>query len=394
MSQTAQAAKPARIDSVDFLRGLVIVLMALDHVRDYTTNIRYDPLDAEQTNLALYFTRWITHFCAPAFVFLAGTSAGFQLQGGKSKATLSKFLITRGLWLILLELTIILFGWKFNFTPMLFLQVIWVIGAGMIFLAALIHLPLWAIAAFGSVMIAGHNLLDGVRVPFDFNNPTSDPGHILWAVLHQLTPLKVGPFFVFLAYPLIPWVGVMALGYVFAELYRRPEAERRSTLLKVGLGASAAFLLLRGINVYGDSQAWAAQDTILKTVMVFLNVNKYPPSLDFVLMTLGPALVVLSFAERWKGAIYDFYVTFGRVPLFFYVLHIYLAHLLAIGLAAAQGHPASSMMVFFFFYPPDYGVGLGWVYAFWILVVGALYFPCLWFAGVKRRSKKWWMSYF
>lgn len=387
------AARP-RIDSIDFLRGLVIVLMALDHVRDYTTNIRFDPLDADQTNAILYFTRWITHYCAPTFVFLAGVSAGLQNQKGKSKAKLSSFLVTRGLWLVFLELTVILFGWKFNFTPILFLQVIWVIGVSMIVLAALIHLPLWAIAAFAVVLIFGHNLFDGIRIPFDFNAPTGDPQHILWAFLHQLTPLQIGPFFTFLAYPLIPWVGVMALGYVFAELYRRPEKERRSLLLRIGLGAVAAFLVVRGINIYGDPQPWTERDTLVKTAMAFLNVNKYPPSLAFVLMTLGPALVILSFAERWKGPVYNFFVMFGRVPLFFYILHIYLAHLAAVALAVSQGYPASSLMVFFFFFPPEYGVGLPAIYAIWVAVVAILYLPCRWFAGVKRRSNKWWMSYF
>lgn len=388
------ASKPARIDAIDFLRGLVIVLMALDHVRDYTTSVRFDPLDAEQTNLVLYFTRWVTHYCAPAFVFLAGVSAGLQNQKGKSKAALSRFLVTRGLWLIFLELTIILFGWKFNFTPMLFLQVIWAIGASMIILAALIHLPVWAIAGIGAAMILGHNLLDAIRVPFDFSAPTGDPQHILWAILHQLTPVQAGPFMIFVAYPLIPWVGVMALGYVFAGLYRRPEQERRSLLLKIGLGVVAAFFVVRGLNIYGDPQPWTERDTLAKTVMAFLNVNKYPPSLSFLLMTLGPALIILSLAERWKGPVYNFFVTFGRAPLFFYILHIYLAHLVAVALAVSQGYPPQSVMVFFFFYPPEYGVGLGPVYVLWIAVVAALYLPTRWFGGVKQRSRSWWMSYF
>jgi uncharacterized membrane protein len=277
---------------------------------------------------------------------------------------------------------------------MLFLQVIWVIGVSMVILAALIHLPLWAIAAISIVTIAGHNLLDGIRVPFDFNNPASDPQHILWAFLHQLTPLQLGPFTAFLAYPIVPWFAVMALGYVFAELYRRPEAERRSLLLRIGIGATAAFLIVRGVNIYGDPRPWESQETLLKSAMDFLNVNKYPPSLAFVLMTLGPALIVLSLAERWKGPVSNFFVTFGRVPLFFYVLHIYLAHLVAVALATAQGYPPQSVMVFFFFYPPEYGAGLAWVYVFWIAVVAALYFPSRWFAGVKKRSRSWWMSYF
>ena len=394
MSQTVQSVKPARIDSIDFLRGLVIVIMALDHVRDYVTNVRFDPLDPDQTNALLYFTRWITHFCAPVFVFLAGTAGGFQRQKGKSVGELSRFLLTRGLWLIFLELTVVLFGWKFNFQPLFFLQVIWAIGASMVVLAGLVFLPLRAIAAIGAVMILGHNLLDGFSAPVGFNAPATALPDILWVILHQQAPIQIGPVFIFLAYPLIPWIGVMALGYAFAEFYARGETSRRSLLLKIGLGATAAFLILRGVNIYGDPTPWTSYDTLLKTAMSFFNVQKYPPSLIFLLMTLGPAMIVLSFAERWKGAVYDIFVTFGRVPLFFYVIHIYVAHLAAVGLAVAQGHPASSLMVFFFFFPPDYGVGLGGVYLIWIFVVAALYFPCKWFAGVKQRSKKWWLAYF
>lgn len=186
----------------------------------------------------------------------------------------------------------------------------------------------------------------------------------------------------------------MALGYAFAEFYARAEEPRRSLLLKVGLGATAAFLILRGVNIYGDPTPWKSYDTFGKTAMSFFNVQKYPPSLLFLLITLGPALVVLSFAERWKGAVYDVFVTFGRVPLFFYILHIYLAHLVAVGLGVAQGLPTSAMINLFFFFPERYGVGLGGVYLAWIFVVAALYFPCKWFAGVKRRSRRWWLSYF
>lgn len=201
MPQTAQSAKPARIDSVDFLRGLVIVIMALDHVRDYVTNVRFDPLDLEQTNAALYLTRWITHFCAPVFVFLAGTAGGFQRQKGKSVAELSRFLLTRGLWLIFLELTVVLFGWKFNFAPLFFLQVIWAIGASMIALTALVWLPLRAIAAVGAVMILGHNFLDGITAPANFNAPATALPDILWVILHQQAPVRIGPATIFFFIP-------------------------------------------------------------------------------------------------------------------------------------------------------------------------------------------------
>jgi uncharacterized membrane protein len=391
---SAATSKPARLASVDFLRGLVIVIMALDHVRDYTSNIRFDPLDPEQTNAALYLTRWITNYCAPAFVFLAGAGAGFQRHAGKTPAQLSIFLLTRGLWLIFLEVTVILIGWKFNFSPLVFLQVIWAIGISMVALAALVRLPLWAIFAVAAVMVLGHNLFDGVRVPFDFQHPTSEPSHILWALLHQSTPLQIGPFFVFVAYPVVPWIGVMALGYCFAEAYRLPEPERRKLLMRIGLCVIGAFLVLRAVNLYGDPQPWKLLDTTLKTAMTFFNTAKYPPSLQFLLMTLGPAILLLAFAEKWKGRVFDFITVFGRVPLFFYVLHIYLAHLFAVGLGVAQGFPATAMTQFVFSFPPNYGVDLPWVYFAWIALVVTLYPACVWFGGVKRRSKHWVLSYF
>jgi uncharacterized membrane protein len=390
----AAVEKAPRIQSIDFLRGVVIVIMALDHVRDYTTVARIDPLDPAVTDGALYLTRWITNFCAPVFVFLAGTSAGLQRRAGKSSADLSRFLLSRGLWLIFLELTVVLFGWKFNFQPMVFLQVIWAIGASMIILAALVRLPLAATAAFAAVLIVGHHLLDGVQIPVDFASPASAPGAILWSVLHQTAPLQIGPFFVFLAYPLVPWVGVMAAGYVAVELYAAPPEARRRRLIAAGAAMIALFVLLRATNFYGDPAPWAAFDSATKTAMSFFNTTKYPPSLSFLLMTLGPALILLALAERWRGRAIEFFVVFGRVPLFFYVIHIYAAHLAAVALGSAQGHPPSAMMVVFFNFPPDYGVGLSGVYAIWIAVVAALFPLCLWFGRVKRRSKAWWMAYF
>jgi uncharacterized membrane protein len=386
-------AKGPRIDSVDFLRGLVIVVMALDHVRDYVTSVRFDPLDLTQTNAALFLTRWITHFCAPVFVFLAGTSAGLQAAAGKTKSELARFLLTRGLWLIFLELTVIYFGWTFNFTPSAFLQVIWAIGVSMIVLAGLIFLPIPAIAAVAAILILGHNAFDAVSAP-QFAAPTTGAGPVAWMFLHHMGFTQAGPVAVFVAYPLVPWVGVMALGYVFAGLYRMGEAERGTLLVRAGLVAFAAFAALRGFNIYGDPQPWSAQSGALKTALSFVNTSKYPPSLLFLLMTLGPSLIVLAFAERWRGAIHDFFVAFGRVPLFFYVIHIYLAHAAAAALAVGQGFPAQSLFVHFLFLPQGYGYGLGVVYLVWFAVVAALYPACVWFGRVKKRSRAWWMSYF
>lgn len=403
MTASLKKAK-SRIQSVDFLRGLVIVLMALDHVRDYVSNAAVDPLDIEQTDPALFFTRWITHFCAPIFIFLAGTSAGFQAHAGKRGKDLSMFLLTRGLWLIFLELTVVKIGWMFNpllFVGYHFMQVIWAIGVSMIVLAVLVWLPMRVIAAVSVVMIVGHHFL----APIDFAVaselaqggpfPTATSfGEALWLTLHMQGAIPVGPTTAFIAYPLIPWIGVMALGYVFAEIYTREAARRQSLMLKLGGASVALFFVLRAINAYGDPSHWEVQDSIIKTMLSFLNVTKYPPSLIFLLMTLGPALIILSFSERWRGKAFDIFVMFGRVPLFFYVIHIYVAHLAAVVLATIQGHGASSAMTFFVFFPPEFGVGLFGVYAIWIAIVVGLYFPSHWFAGVKKRSNKWWMSYF
>lgn len=392
-ASTGANARRSRIDSVDFLRGLVIVIMALDHVRDYVTNVRFDALDLDQSNAALFFTRWITHFCAPAFVFLAGTSAGFQAQAGKSRNELAAFLLTRGLWLIYLELTVIYFGWTFNFQPAAFLQIIWAIGVSMIALAGLIYLPVPAIAALGAIMVLGHNAFDGLGTA-NFNAPTTGLANILWMLLHEQGFTLFGPVPIFVAYPLIPWVGVMALGYVFAGLYRKPEQERRRLVFRLGLTMIGAFILLRGFNVYGDAVPFSAQESVSKTLMSFVNTDKYPPSLLFLLMTLGPAFLVLSFAEKWRGPVYEVFVTFGRVPLFFYVAHIYLVHAIAVGLAVSQGFEANALFTMFLFLPQGYGFGLPVVYLVWFTVITLMYPACLWFAGVKKRSTKWWISYF
>ncbi len=393
MTAIGAAARQPRIQSVDFLRGLVIVIMAIDHVRDYVTNVRIDALDLDQTNEALFFTRWITHFCAPAFIFLAGTSAGFQAQSGKSRNELAMFLLTRGLWLIFLELTVVYFGWTFNFLPAAFLQVIWAIGVSMIALAGLIYLPVPAIAAIGGLMVTGHNAFDGLGTA-SFNAPTTGAANILWMFLHQQGFTLLGPVPIFVAYPLIPWIGVMALGYVFAGLYRKPEEERRRLIFRLGLAMIGAFILMRGFNVYGEPAPFRAQESFARTLMSFVNTDKYPPSLLFLLMTLGPAFLILSFAGKCRGPIHDFFVTFGRVPLFFYVAHIYVVHAIAVGLAMAQGFEAKALFTMFLFLPEGYGYGLPVVYLVWLSVIAFMYPACLWFAGVKKRSRQWWMSYF
>jgi uncharacterized membrane protein len=397
-----------RIDAIDLLRGIVMVVMMLDHTRDFVHNAVYqfDPTDPARTNIALFFTRWITHFCAPVFVFLAGTGAYLQFARGKSKGELSRFLVTRGLWLIFLEVTLVRIGVSFTFDYRFlgFLQVIWVIGVSMIVLAALIHLPLKVITAFGLLMIGVHNYFDGFRFESWRGPGTPVPSLTgkLWILLHQ--PFEAFPVadfpspVVFVVYPLIPWVGVMAVGYAFGALYQLNAQRRRRLLVIIGGVATSLFIILRAINEYGDPSAWSQQKNIIYTVLSFLNTSKYPPSLLFLLMTLGPSILALALFEAKDtsgGKIREFFVTFGRVPLFFYLLQWFTAHTISILLHLAFGKPVSWL-----FQMPgtslpsgDIGFNLAVVYAAWIIGVLILYPLCKWFAGVKARRKDWWLSY-
>ncbi len=380
-----------RLDSIDLLRGLVMVIMALDHVRDYFTIARFDPLDLTQTTPGLFITRWITHFCAPTFVFLAGTGAYLSLTRGKSKKEISKFLLTRGLWLILIELTWVRFGWLFNldYSLMIF-QVIWATGWSMIVLAALVHLQVRTVAFFGIGMIVLHNLLDPI-VPGDlgiFGWP--------WMILHEGGDIEWSSGnHIFAAYPLVPWIGVMAAGFAFGTVFGKDESERRKTLLKLGLGITAGFIVIRATNVYGDSHHWSVQGNMLNTFFSFIDCVKYPPSLLYLMMTLGPAIASLAFFEKVRGKVADFFVVFGRVPFFYYMLHIPLIHGLALIVAIASGIDASFLYsnVPVWFYPEGFGYGLPIVYAVWAAVILMLYPLCKWFAGVKRKRKDVWLSY-
>jgi len=412
----ADARRKSRIDSVDLLRGLVMVIMLLDHTRDFVHNdvFRFDPTDITRTYPTLFFTRWITHFCAPIFVFLAGTGSWFQLARGKSKSDLSRFLVTRGLWLIFLEFTVVRFFafWEFGITQFLGgMQVIWALGWSMIVLAALIHLPLRAIAAFGIAMIVGHNLLDAVTVtPWQGpGTPIPDIWGKLWIILHQ------GGFFpaagfpgpgIFFLYPLIPWIGVMAAGYAFGRIYDWPIEERRRWLSRWGTGITVGFLLLRATNIYGDPSDWNVRKSVAMTVVSFFNVQKYPPSLLFLMMTLGPAMLALALWERRRSnsesvaAQGNFLsralVTFGRVPLFFYLLQWPTAHFAGYLLTLLAGKdtwiyfrtPGPGPNV-----PPNAGFDLWVVYVAWIAGVVLLYPLCRWYAGVKARRTDWWLSY-
>lgn len=403
-----------RVDSIDLLRGIVMVIMMLDHTRDFLHRDMLqgiDPLDLSKTDVFVFFTRWITHYCAPVFVFLAGTAICLQLHRGKSKSKLSRFLLTRGFWLILLEFTVVRVGFVFNFDYRFLgaAQVIWVIGLSMIVMAALIHLPWKIVTALGVLMIVLHNLLDGYHVT-GWHGPDSPVPGIwakLWIILHQ--PFEAFPVagfpspVVVLIYPLIPWVGVMAAGFGLGALYKMSEERRTSLLIWIGVIATMLFIGLRFINIYGDPSRWSRQDTIAFTILSFLNTTKYPPSLLFLLMTLGPALLALAWFEKSRPATNSFFgwvrgvfVTFGRVPLFFYILQWYTAHSLSVLLHYVAGKPVRWMFDSQAFQtgpPPGVGFNLLIVYAAWIFGVILLYPLCKWFAGLKAQRRSWWLSY-
>ncbi|MBI4661082.1 MAG: DUF1624 domain-containing protein [Verrucomicrobia bacterium] len=367
-----------RLDSVDLLRGLVMILMALDHTRAFFSNVTFYPLDLGQTWPALYFTRWITHFCAPVFVFLAGTGAFLSTTRGKTKKDLSWFLLTRGLWLVLLECTVILwFGWSFsiNFRG-IGAAVIWAIGWSMVALAGLVFLPIRWIAGFGLLMIAGHNLLDRVS-PEQFGSLDW-----LWRILHVQSQIRFGSdpaqptFTIGVGYPLIPWIGVMAAGYAFGSVVLREPQRRQRSFLTLGAGLFALFVVFRALNQYGDSSRWSVQKDTFFTFFSFINCTKYPPSLLYLLMTLGPALILLAFLDRGTPRVLEPVLVFGRVPLFYYLLHLPLIHGLAVALR-----------------PAGVGYDLPMIYAVWIGVILILYPACRWFAEFKRRRRDAWLSY-
>ena len=379
--EAVPAPRP-RIDSIDLLRGLVMVLMALDHARAYFSDPSLDPLDLDRTTLGLFLTRWITHYCAPVFLLLAGASARRRALR-LSETTLSRFLLTRGLWLVVVELTVVYMAWTFTLpgTGPPILGVIWAIGGSMVGLAGLVRLPLALIGAVGLAMIAGHNLLDGI-----------DPARLgafatWWPILHGKGPTPLGK----VVYPLVPWIGVMAVGYVFGGVFDLDPRRRRSLLMGLGVALLALFLLLRLANGYGDPRPWTPQPTAAFTVLSFLDATKYPPSLVFLLMTLGPAAILLACFERARPPLADRLATFGRVPLFFYVSHLVLARLLAGAIALSLGFDLTLL-------PKDpvaagWGFGLPVVYAAWIGIVVALYPACRWFAGIKARRRDGWLSY-
>jgi uncharacterized membrane protein len=387
--------KSKRIHSIDLLRGTVMIIMALDHVRDYfhSAAFQFDPTDLSQTTPIIFFTRWITHFCAPIFAFLAGASA--YLNGTKkTRKELSFFLFTRGLWLVLAEI-ILTFGWTFNPAfPALILQVIWALGFSMMVLSVMIFLPIRLILITGFILIAGHNLLDNIHAT------GNTPSDFLIAALHEQHFFHEHPFSVMLGYPVLPWIGIMLTGYAFGQLYvpTYDAGKRKKWLTYMGAGAIALFIVVRLINVYGDHSHWSVQKTPVYTLLSFLNVTKYPPSLLYILMTLGPAMLFLAFAEKPLNRLGEKVVVFGRVPMFFYILHIYLIHILAVVAAATSGYKWSDMVltgwVSMNAQLKGYGYNLLFVYILWIALIFAVYPACKWYDNYKRTHReKWWLSY-
>jgi uncharacterized membrane protein len=392
-----QEKKIRRFESIDLLRGIVMIIMALDHTRDYFHNSAFifSPEDLSQTSIPLFFTRWVTHYCAPVFVFLAGISA--YLSGRKkNRKELSYFLLTRGLWLVFVELFIIVLFRSFNPTyHYLNLQVIWAIGVSMMVLAAFIYANRLFILFTGVVLIAAHNLLDGVHMP------GNGVASFCWSLLHDPGAFTTDRFVITVRYPVLPWIGIMLVGYYFGSLYIpgvKPE-KRKDILFLTGISAIGLFIMLRATNFYGDAALWSTQKNVVYTFMSFLNVTKYPPSLLYTLMTLGPACIFLAFAEKPRKAFAERMMVFGRVPMFYYLAHILLIHLLAVVGAVISGYKWSDMVLTTAVNAAPqlkgYGFNLVIVYLIWIELIVVLYPVCRWFDRYKKANiqRHKWLSY-
>jgi len=388
-----------RISSIDILRGVIMLIMALDHTRDFFYNggAFSDPTNMATTTPILFFTRWITHFCAPNFVFLSGISA-YLAGTRRTKSELSSFLITRGLWLVFVEVVILTFAFTLNpFFNGIILQVLWAIGISMIILGLLVKLPLKVIALIGALILFGHDLLDTVQLPG--NGAETNLMNLFLTARGTVIPIGQ-THFIFDLYAVIPWTGVMLLGYVFGSMYQASfdPAHRRKILLYTGLAALFVFVTLRYLNLYGDPQPWATQRNGTYTFLSFLNVSKYPPSLMYSLMTIGVGMVVLSLTGKVQNKLTAIFIVYGNVPFFYYVLHFYLIRIISIGVFYAQGFGAKDIVDPkhknpFLFSPPHFGFPLGGVYVVWLCVIIALYFPCRWFSRYKKTHKQWWLSY-
>jgi uncharacterized membrane protein len=394
VSQSSETTLGRRIATVDLVRGLIMIVMALDHTRDFFSNATVDPTDPMHSWPALFFTRWITHLCAPGFVALAGTSIYLQRQRGRSKNFMAKRLVTRGLWLIFLEIAVVSFGIFFTY-HFHYLQVIYAIGASMILMAALQYLPTWAVALYGFAVVGLHDLLDPIKL--------SRLGHFAgaWKLLVVPGPfLDHGRFWILDSYPVLPWSGIMALGYVFGMVVLLPASQRRRRCLQLAAVSLAIFAVLRFTNTYGDAIPFQHLGSFTRTTMSFFDVTKYPPSLLYVCATLGILLVLFALGDyalerRWIPRGLGVIEVYGRVPFFYYVPHFYILHLAALFtmmIATGSVHVHAAIPLFNPA-PPQATFSLPIVYLIWIAVVAVLYFPCRWFAGVKARRRDWWLSY-
>lgn len=385
-----------RVQSIDILRGIVMIIMALDHVRDFfhVQAFQSDPLDVATTTPILYFTRWITHFCAPTFVFLAGTSA-YMIGTRKTKADLGGFLLKRGLWLILIEAVVITLGWTFNpLYNVIIFQVIWAIGISMVLLGLAVRLPYWVIFAIGALIVFGHNILDYPEAA-----RKNDVGFV-WDLLHNgrfdtytFAPNRV----LIIAYSFLPWTGIMFMGYCAGRLFEPivDPRQRQKKLVMLGLGMIALFVALRLMNNYGNPFPYTSQPTGLASFGAFMNVQKYPPSLMYACITLGPALIVLALLENVQNRFTEFVKVFGRVPFFYYVMHIYLIHLFTVIAFYLEGYGSKDIVgqTPFLFRPVQFGYGLGTVYIIWVLLILLLYPLCRWYNRYKSTHTQWWLSY-
>ncbi len=401
---TVRAERPdgapgaGRILAMDALRGAIMILMALDHTRDFlhSAAMSFSPTDLSRTTAPIFFTRWITHFCAPVFAFTAGIGAFFWARR-RTKTQLSRFLLTRGLWLMLLEVTVLRFIFMLEIRfggKLVILTVLWMLGLCMVVMAALVHLPARGLLGMSLAVIAAHNLLDSVRAA-SFGRAAW-----LWDILHQQGVFPVDGAKVLVAYPLVPWFAVLTAGYCLGPVLQWEPARRQRFLVRLGLVLTAAFILLRALNFYGDPAPWSRQPSALFTVLSFMNCTKYPPSLEFLLMTLGPSLLAMGWLEPLRLSAANPAIVFGRVPFFFFLLHLAVIHALVILLNLLRYGPASFLLMPGpsmggprQMFPSDYGFNLGVVYAVWIAVILLVFPACRWYARLKQQRTDWWLSY-
>jgi uncharacterized membrane protein len=389
----------SRLSSIDALRGTVMIIMALDHVRDFfhAAAISFSPTDLTKTWPILFFTRWITHFCLPVFVFAAGIGVFLFGQRNRTKAQLSRFLWTRGIWFMVLEVTVMQFAYYFNFSfGRILLVILWIFGMCMVAMAALVHLPTRWLAALSVLIIVFHNCLDGI------NATQFGSAGWVWNLLHQPGAFTLAGKPVLAPYPLLPWIGVMTAGFCFGQVFLLEPAKRQRIMVRAGLALTAAFVVVRAVNRYGDPAPWAHQKSAVFTVLSFLNCTKYPGSLDFLLMTLGPSLLLLAYFDRRTFNANNPLIVFGRVPMFYFILHFYLIHALVVLAAWIRYGRAASTFIFNLLpsmggpeqlFPANFGYSLWVVYGVWILTVVLLYPVCRWFAKLKATRHDWWLSY-